>query len=130
MSKLILEGDPTLLAQFDKELLEEFAAQGLAEQVTVETQTIQAKVAPGEMGFGEEIRQILVGVADVLQAGKEAISKLAEGMGKRLARNSLRMKMMPDGTIILEEEASGESNASELAKEIAEILRAKSGGKS
>lgn len=125
MSKLLLEGDPKLVAQLDKELMEEFTAQGLADQVTVETQTVQAEVAPGEMGFGEEIRQVLIGVADVLEAGKEAISKLAEGIAKRLARDIYDVEFRKDGTIRIRAGTAGrESDVVELAVETRKILEA------
>jgi hypothetical protein len=125
MKELVLEGDPELLGRFDRELWEEFEGSGVADLVTLETKTVRAEVAPGEMGFGEEVKKILIGIADVLEAGKEATTLVSEGIAKRLARNSIRMEIRPDGTILLAEDTSGESNAVELAKQIAAILQAR-----
>ncbi|MBI2858983.1 MAG: hypothetical protein HYX90_07885 [Chloroflexi bacterium] len=125
MTELLLEGDPKLLARVDKELLEEFAARGLASQVTLKTRTVQAKVAPGEMGFGEQIREILVGISGVLGASKEALPKLAEGVATRLAQNSLDVDVQPTGRIRVRARVSGrQTNVAELADKFARILEA------
>lgn len=123
MKNIILEGDPKTLAHFDQELREELAQLGLADRVTVETQTVQASLIPGELGFGEEIRQILLGIADVLKAGKEAIGKVAEGVGKRLAQRKLTLDVRPDGHIVVRAGGSLQGTA-ELTQQIAEVIRA------
>lgn len=130
MSILKLEGDPELLGQFDKALLEEFKNLGISEKVTVETQTVQAEVMPGEMGFGEEIRQILIGVSDVLQAGKEATMIVAQGLANRLSQNSMTFDVLPDGhgtTIRVKARTSENINTNESIKQITSILKSQQG---
>ena len=122
MSQLILQGDPKLLAKFDKDLMEEFATFGLSNQVTVETKTIEAPLAPGELGFGEEIRQILVGVADVLKASKDAINTVAEGLAKRLVQRKLSIKVEPNGVVSIKA-AGSLTNVSEVTEKFAEVLK-------
>lgn len=130
MSILKLEGDPELLAQFDKALLEEFKNLGISEKVTVETQTVQAEVMPGEMGFGEEIRQILIGVSDVLQASKEATMIVAQGVANRLSQNIMTFDVLPDDngiTIRVKARTSENIDINESIKQIASILESQQG---
>ena len=130
MSILKLEGDPELLAQFDKALLEEFKNLGISEKVTVETQTVQAEVMPGEMGFGEEIRQILIGVSDVLQASKEATMIVAQGVANRLSQNIMTFDVLPDDngiTIRVKARTSENIDTNESIKQIASILESQQG---
>ena len=130
MSILKLEGDPELLAQFDKALLEEFKNLGISEKVTVETQTVQAEVMPGEMGFGEEIRQILIGVSDVLQASKEATMIVAQGVANRLSQNIMTFDVLPDDngiTIRVKARTSENIDTNESIKQIASILNSQQG---
>ena len=130
MSILKLEGEPELLAQFDKALLDEFKNLGISEKVTVETQTVQAEVMPGEMGFGEEIRQILIGVSGVLEAGKEATMIVAQGVANRLSQNSMTFDVLPDDngiTIRVKARTSENINTNESIKQIASILKSQQG---
>ena len=122
MTQLILHGDPKLLSEFDKELLEEFTAFDMSINVTVETQTIQASLAPGELGFGEDIRQILIGIADVLKAGKDAINIVSQGIAKRLVQRKLSIDVDPDGKISIKA-AGSLNNVPEVTEKFAEILR-------
>lgn len=126
MKNIILEGDPKALAHFDQELRDELAALGFADRVTVEAQTVQASLVPGELGFGEEIRQILLGIADVLKAGKEAITKVAEGVAKRLAQRKLTLDIRPNGHIVVRAGGSLQGT-SELTQQIADVIRAQQG---
>lgn len=122
MSQLIIEGDPKLVSSLDDELLKEFAAQGLADQVTVETKTVHSKAAPGELGFGEEVKQILVGFASVLKAGGDAIPKLAEGIANRIAQDRYDVEFRKDGIRIRARTSDGKRNIVELAMETRKIL--------
>jgi hypothetical protein len=99
MADLILEGDPRLLANVDKQIKASLAARGLAGVVTVEVETAAAAPIPGELGFGEEIRKILVGIGDILSAGKDTLPKVAEAIGEVASKNSLNITISPDGTV-------------------------------
>lgn len=124
MTQLVFKGDPKLLANFDHDLAEIFADAGLADQVQVESELEHLKPPPGQMGFGEEIRKVLLGVSDVLAASKDAIEIVARGIAKRLVQNQIRMKVGADGNIDLR--ASGDlQDAAVVAEQIAALLKAK-----
>jgi hypothetical protein len=129
MDKLIFEGDPKLLAEFDKDIIEEIASAGMSNKVIVETQTVQAALAPGELGFGEEIKQILIGLAEVLKAGKDAVNNVSKGLAKRLVQRKLSIDVEPDGKISIKA-AGSLSDVPEVTEKFAEILRVQMSQKS
>lgn len=126
MKTIVLEGDPKTLAHFDEELRAEMAELGLVDRVSVDTKTVQASLTPGELGFGEEVRQILLGIAEVLTAGKVAIETVAEGVAKRLAQRKLTLDIRPNGHIVVR--AGGALQGTpELTRQLADVIRAQQG---
>ena len=126
MTQLVFKGDPGLLANFDQSLTEIFSEAGLADQVEIESELEHLAPPPGQMGFGEEIRKVFVGLSEVLEASKDAIEIVAKGIAERLVQNKIHMKVSPDGTIDLR--ASGDlQDAATVAEQISAIISAKQG---
>jgi hypothetical protein len=122
MNQLIFEGDPKLIETFEKDLIEELERIPDSAQIPVETKTIQASLAPGEFGFGEEIRQVLVGIAEVLKAGKDAVNNVSKGLAKRLVQRKLSIDVDPNGHISIK--AAGDlTDVPEVTEKFAELIR-------
>jgi hypothetical protein len=123
METLRIEGKPSDLRNLEQELAEELTRLGVAELVNVSTQTLPVPLAPDELGFGEEVKQIMVGVAQLLNASKEAVTKLAQGVAKRLVQRKLILRVKSDGTLVVD--TRGElSGTAELTAEIRKIIEA------
>jgi hypothetical protein len=125
MDTLVIEGDPRLLANFDAQLRDELAAEGVGDQVTIQSQLVAAEVAPGEFGFGEEIRRLLIGVAKILEAGEKSIMILARGIASRLARDSIAIRVDRNGVVHVTGNTKGDIAA--MTAQLAEVLRAMRG---
>lgn len=138
MTELIFEGNPRVIAQFEHELRAELESMGLGSNLPIESKIVPVDVAPGELGFGEEIRQILVGLASMLKesagllgAVPKATIVLAEGIAKALSRNNFKATVTPDGKIIVEANTSGKQvDVVETTAAIAKLLRARQTGAS
>lgn len=125
MDQLVIEGDPKLLAGFEAHLREELTALGVADQVTIESELVALTLAPGELGFGQEIRRVLVGIAKVLTAGEAAIRVLAKGIADRLARDSLTCRLNAKGEVHVVVAKKGDLTADDIAatgKQIADAI--------
>lgn len=122
MSHLAIEGSPALVTRLEQELRNEFAALDLGSQVTIDTQIEAVPTAPGDLGFGEEIKRILLAFGNLLQAVPNATEKIAEGIANRLAADRLSATVGPDGTIRVS--ASGRVDAAETTRAIAQVLAA------
>lgn len=125
--QLIISGEPQLLARFDEALEAEFASRGVDDKVTVESALVPVEMAPGELGFGQEIRQVLIGVADVLRAGEKAIVEVAGGIARRLSQGSMTLRTNADGTIVVTARTGGGDDVAAMTGQIADILRAQKG---
>jgi hypothetical protein len=122
MQQIVIRGEPALLADFDHDLTEAFAEAGLADKVKVNSELEQLAPAPGQMGFGEEIRKVLIGVSDVLKASKDALEIVAHGIAERLSQRKLRVIATPDGVDV---RASGDlQDVAAVTAQIVELLKA------
>jgi len=123
MHQLVFKGDPALLAHLDQDLKQVFADAGLADQVNVESELEHMKPPPGQMGFGEEIRKVLVGVSEVLKASKDALEIVAKGIAERLVQKKLRI-IVNEG--VIDVRASGDlQDVAAITEQIAAVLKAK-----
>jgi hypothetical protein len=123
-NQLIIEGDLEATAQLEQQIRDELAALEIDDMVTVDAQITPVEVAPGEMGFGEEIRLIMIGVSKLLSAVPDATVKVAEGIKGRLSQGSARVEISPDQNIRIVVRGKDQSNIPEIAREVARVLRA------
>jgi hypothetical protein len=126
MKSIIIEGSPVVITRLEKELKEELMALDLANDVSVNTRFINIDTEPGDLAFGEEIKQILLGVAGVLKAVPTAAEKVAGGIARRLSRNQLNATIRPDGTIVVT--ASGKVDVTATLQAVEELVRAQARG--
>lgn len=125
MNELVIEGDPKIVAEFDKEIMEEFKAQGISDQITIEKETVQIDVAPGELGFGDSFFKYIISAPEIVKAGADAVSKFAGAIAKRMEKNSLDITIKPDGTIRIKERTSGSTtDAVELVEKLTQVINA------
>ena len=122
MKQLILEGDLAATAQLQNYLEQELTKAHLDDEVTVESEILAAELVPGELGFGDEIRRILVGLGDLLSAVPDATVKIAEGIKGWLTSDTGTVEIQPDGSVKIKIRGTGQS-IPEIAKEIARVVR-------
>ena len=99
MTKLILEGDLALTKNLEEKVREELRNRGIEGRVTVDAEIVPVPVGPGDVGFGEEIRQLLLGLSDFLKAVPDATVKVAEGIKDRLSQGSAEVSIEPGGVV-------------------------------
>ena len=126
MTKLILEGDLALTKNLEEKVREELRNRGIEGRVTVDAEIVPVPVGPGDVGFGEEIRQLLLGLSDFLKAVPDATVKVAEGIKDRLSQGSAEVSIEPGGVVRIKVRGSAQG-VPEIAREVATVVAAAGG---